>query len=205
MCLRIPTDDPETDVRSCIDLACSEDQACFVYAVSGEPYRQMAELLDLCLPRQDCIEAATVLPGGGACFDEATLLAGSLAPPYDPYQCPEAGNPLFGSCFDAFLHGCYAPDGTGTCNDDGSELTWSDGHALHRDGETSELFAPAASASCIRIEAVGDESTWIRDDVALVLGTTGATVTLTCPDGSTVEATQAQLEHYERCRGIACP
>jgi hypothetical protein len=52
------------------------------------------------------------------------------APPPAPLVCPEAGNPLFGSCLEHLLSGCYAPDRSGTCTSDDGVIRWSDGSTV---------------------------------------------------------------------------
>ena len=44
-----------------------------------------------------------------------------------PPACDGGGNPLFGSCIDTFLAGCFQPDPSGTCTDSDGAIKWSDG------------------------------------------------------------------------------
>jgi len=37
------------------------------------------------------------------------------APSVPPPVCPDAANPLFGSCVETLLRGCYEPDRSGRC------------------------------------------------------------------------------------------
>ncbi len=59
--------------------ACASNELCYISATSGEPWQGVAQNLGQCLPKAACIEMATKLLGGGACYDMMeNIVAGSL-------------------------------------------------------------------------------------------------------------------------------
>jgi len=122
-------------------------------------------------------------------------------------SCDDTANPLFGSCFEDMLAGCFEPDVAGTCSvKDGTTLTWSDGSKLIAAGDGAGLYGPDDDTACIGIEAGPAGATLTRgDDTVSYAVASDGTATLSCPDGSTVAATAFQLNEFAACRGLSCP
>ena len=121
-------------------------------------------------------------------------------------SCDDTENPLFGSCFEDFLAGCYEPDLGGMCSvSGGTTLEWSDGSKIMLAGDAVGFYGPGDEEPCIGI--AGDQTgvTLTRGDDALTYAQMGEQIVVGCPDGSTVNATGFQLQEYGICRGLACP
>ena len=132
------------------------------------------------------------------------------AVPAVPPTCDDTGNPLFGSCIDAFLTGCFEPDQGGTCTDTGGVVQWSDGSRTVRPGqhdtELPGFYRPGAANPCIGLATDSNGGT-LSKGLAAIRYASGAHggATITCPDRSTLTAGSAQVSNFNLCRGIECP
>jgi hypothetical protein len=121
-------------------------------------------------------------------------------------SCDDADNPLFGSCFEDFLAGCYEPDLGGMCSvTDGTTLEWSDGSKIMLAGDAVGLYGPGDEEPCIGIAGDQKGVTLTRGDDTLGYSEVGDHLAFVCPDGSTLNATPFHLSEYGICRGLACP
>ncbi|HEY3494724.1 MAG TPA: hypothetical protein VGK73_08570, partial [Polyangiaceae bacterium] len=125
--------------------------------------------------------------------------------PTPEISCTNPENPLFGSCFETLLDGCYEPDVAGTCSEsEEGTLTWSDGSKLVRAGEQPGLYAPDQDEPCATIESGQGSARVVRGDEWIDLAQTEDEVTLGCSDGSSVLATPFHLLEFGVCTGLAC-
>ncbi len=121
--------------------------------------------------------------------------------------CPDPTNPMFGSCIESFLAGCYQPDTSGTCTSENGVTTWSDGSKFVPTGSTAGMYAPGASTPCIDLlvengnitATKGSEVLKYEPDTSTGLGT------ITCPDGTSFTAMFDQVTAFNVCAGIDCP
>jgi hypothetical protein len=127
------------------------------------------------------------------------------APTPEPPVCPDAANPLFGSCLETLLAGCFAPDRSGTCTSDGGAVRWSDGSTVAIDGPEAGLTGPAGSHPCIAIAMEGGAYRLSKGEQSVVYAAADDRVTVTCPDGTTIAATSAQAASFNVCAGLTCP
>ena len=120
-------------------------------------------------------------------------------------SCGAADNPLFGSCIETFLAGCYAPDLGGMCTQADGVTEWSDGHRYDL-SEGGGMFSPESDEPCITVEVSDGMITATRGSDRLVYTTDEATEmgTITCPDGSSFTATFEQVSEHNACIGIDC-
>jgi Copper type II ascorbate-dependent monooxygenase, C-terminal domain/Copper type II ascorbate-dependent monooxygenase, N-terminal domain len=125
--------------------------------------------------------------------------------PPAPPNCDDETNPLFGSCIDQMLTGCYAPDLTGKCTSANGNVSWSDGSKIIGTGSGMGFYPPGSAKTCIDLSMTANGFVLTKADQSLVYKTDGDKVTLDCPDGAHVEASGAQLSTYGQCRGLACP
>lgn len=122
-------------------------------------------------------------------------------------ECADSENPMFGSCVESFIAGCYAPDLSGTCSSEDGVTQWSDGHRYDISGDAPGLYGPEDSEPCIAINIEGQTITATRGTETFVYeaDTTTDVGTITCPDGSTFTATFDQVSAHNRCVGLECP
>ena len=121
-------------------------------------------------------------------------------------SCDDKANPLFGSCFEDFLAGCFEPDLGGMCGaSDQTTLEWSDGSKIMTAGDAPGLYGPDDDKPCIGIAGTAKGVTLTRGDDTLTYAPMGDHLVFGCPDGSTLDATGFQLHEYGVCRGLACP
>jgi hypothetical protein len=134
-------------------------------------------------------------------------LVPDAAPATQP-DCNDAGNPLFGSCIDTFLDGCFEPDRSGTCTDDAGVIQWSDGSTYvqpgQHDAELSGFYRPGESSPCVGLATDSNGSTLSKGAATIRYTPAGDGATITCPDGSTFTARAAQVADFNVCRGVAC-
>lgn len=120
-------------------------------------------------------------------------------------SCDDTENPLFGSCFEDFLAGCYEPDLGGMCSvTDGTTLDWTDGSKIMLAGDTAGLYGPGDEEPCIGFAADQTSVTFTRGDDTVSYSRMGDHNAFTCPDGSTLDVTGFQFHEYAVCRGLAC-
>ena len=126
--------------------------------------------------------------------------------PDAPLDCNDENNPLFGSCLDDFLQGCYQPDQSGSCSgtDDGS-VNWSDGSKIVRSGTTAGLYGPGDDEPCIAVALSAAGAELSKGDQKLSYAAAGDQVTVQCPDGKKLHASGAQLHSFNLCHGVNCP
>jgi hypothetical protein len=121
-------------------------------------------------------------------------------------SCTDAENPLFGSCFDDFLSGCFEPDLGGTCTvADPSTLTWSDGSKVDIQGDDAGLYGPGDGDPCVGIAVGATGVTLTRADESMSYAPMGDHLVVSCADGTPITATGFQLYEYAVCRGLNCP
>ena len=122
-------------------------------------------------------------------------------------SCDDPSNPMFGSCVVPFLAGCWAPDLSGTCTDENGVTAWSDGSKFVTQGSMPGLYGPGEAAPCIAMVLGQDSITATRGSETLqFLTASGSSVaTITCPDGTTFTATNAQVTAFNVCSGLNCP
>jgi hypothetical protein len=124
--------------------------------------------------------------------------------PTPEVSCTNPENPLFGSCLEAVLDGCYEPDLSGTCTASEGSIAWSDGSRFTQ-GENPGFYGPDDAEPCIQLEIVMDAANLIRDGETLSYTPTEEGLTVGCPDGSTVSASQFHLFEFAVCTGVTCP
>ena len=125
--------------------------------------------------------------------------------PDAPFSCDDQDNPLFGSCLEQFLAGCYEPDLTGTCTESDGSVTWSDGSRVTRDGSITNVYRAGRDEPCISGALNSGSALLFKGEQELSYVGSGDHVTIVCPDGSTLEATGPQLSTFNRCHGVNCP
>ncbi len=114
---------------------------------------------------------------------------------------------MFGSCIVPFLAGCWAPDMSGTCTDQNGVVAWSDGSKYVSQGAMPGLYGPGETTPCISMVLVQDSITATKGTQTLHFQTTSGaqTATITCPDGTSFTATDAQVTAFNVCYGLNCP
>jgi len=127
------------------------------------------------------------------------------APPVEPPVCPDGGNPLFGSCLETLLAGCFAPDRSGTCTSDAGVVRWSDGSTVTVGGPDAGLRGPADSQPCVTIAMQGGGYLLSKGSQMLIYEADDDRTTVTCPDGTTITATSVQAASFNVCAGLSCP
>jgi len=125
--------------------------------------------------------------------------------PDSPPKCDDAKNPLFGSCLEELLAGCYEPDLSGTCSTDDGTTSWSDGSTIVTSGPNAGLYHAGSDEPCITLAGTAASVVLTKGDSKLSYTGVGNRVTIACPDGSTVEASGAQLTAFNLCHGVNCP
>jgi hypothetical protein len=124
--------------------------------------------------------------------------------PTPEVSCTNPENPLFGSCLESILDGCYEPDLSGTCTASEGNIAWSDGSSFSA-GENPGFYGPGDDEPCIALEVGMESATLIRGDETLLYTPTEEGIAVGCPDGSTVAASQFQLFEFAVCTGVTCP
>lgn len=121
--------------------------------------------------------------------------------------CADSSNPMFGSCIEQLLSGCYAPDTTGTCTEADGTTSWSDGSKFVATGPDAGMYAPGATDPCIGIVVENGNITATKgsDTLTYEPDSSTNTGTITCPDGTTFTATFEQVTAFNVCKGINCP
>lgn len=157
----------------------------------------------------DTREKTNVVTWGESTSDEmciSYLYVTTSDQPDAPLDCNDENNPLFGSCLDEFLAGCYEPDPGGSCSaeDDGS-LNWSDGSKIVRSGATAGLYGPGDDQPCITVALSATGAELSKGDQKLSYTGSGDQVTVQCPDGKKLHASGAQLHTFNICHGVNCP
>jgi len=129
------------------------------------------------------------------------------APP--PAACTGTGNPLFGSCVDDFLTGCYQPDRSGTCTSEAGVIRWSDGSTYVQPQPNAAaapgFYRPGDAAPCVGLVSDSSGNTLTKATAMITYVGSGGTASITCPDGSHLSVTGAQVAEFNTCRGITCP
>lgn len=110
-------------------------------------------------------------------------------------NCNDQENPLFGSCLDQFLAGCYEPDLTGTCAADDGSVSWRDGSKVVRSGARAGLYRAGSDQACITVALSAAGAVLSKGKQQLSYGGAGDQVTVDCPDGSQLHAAGEQLSH----------
>lgn len=117
------------------------------------------------------------------------------------------GNPLVDSCLDAWLEACWAPDMTGECVDTGTAVTWSDGHRIERTGAGAGFYGPDDVDPCVSFSYDGTTGTVTYEMGADTITDVndGGVHSVTCPDGTSFQYTDAEGLAFNQCRGVMCP
>ena len=157
----------------------------------------------------DTRERSSVVTWGESTSDEmciSYLYITTSDKPDAPLDCSGENNPLFGSCLEEFLAGCYEPDLSRGCTgqDDGS-LSWGDGSKIVRSGATAGLYGPDDDKPCITAALSASGAELSKDDQKLSYAASGDQVTVHCPDGTELHSTGAQLRTFNLCHGVNCP
>ncbi len=121
--------------------------------------------------------------------------------------CIDSTNPMFGSCVEAFIAGCWAPDLSGTCTDDSGTVSWSDGSKYQTQGNMSGMYGPGDTSPCIAMTFSPTQITATKgsETLSYVPDTATSTATVTCPDGSTFSVSFDQVTAFNECVGLNCP
>jgi hypothetical protein len=142
---------------------------------------------------------------GEGTADEMCISYFYLTVPEQPaFDCENPDNPVFGSCIDTLLDGCYEPDVSGTCTAEDGDVTWSDGSRF-LGGATPGFYGPNDETPCIAVGNEDDGTVWLeKGDERASYSLTDDGATFTCPDGSTFDADTFHVNEFGVCRGIAC-
>lgn len=159
----------------------------------------------------DTRDRTDVLTWGEGTADEMCLSYFYVTAPPDNQPeparpCPDPKNPLFGSCFDEWLNGCFAPDKSGECTSKDGVTQWSDGSKFINDGGPSGgFYSPSDETPCVGISLENGTMRLTRgtESIAYSIDESGATIT--CPDSSTIRAGAPEVGAFAVCRGISCP
>jgi len=155
----------------------------------------------------DTREKSEVVTWGESTSDEMCIsflyITTSDEPDTGP-NCDDRHNPLFGSCLDQFLAGCYEPDLSGTCSGEDGSVNWSDGSKIERSGATAGLYRAGSDQPCITAALNSTGAVLNKDDQQLSYTATGDQVTVQCPDGTKLQASGKQLTTFNACRGVNC-
>jgi hypothetical protein len=121
-------------------------------------------------------------------------------------NCEPKDNPLFGSCLEQFLAGCYEPDSSGTCTGgDNGSLSWSDGSKIARSGAAVGLYRAGSDEPCITGVLSSNGAVLSKGDQQLSYSAANDQVTFNCPDGTQIQASGGQLTTFNVCHGVNCP
>lgn len=124
--------------------------------------------------------------------------------PTPPISCTDSENPLFGSCLQPLLDGCYEPDVSGICSvSEEGTLTWSDGSKLVQQGQPG-LYGPDDESPCVTIVPGEGSARLERGDDWAELSQTPDEFTLRCSDGSNVVASRFHFGEFAVCSGLSC-
>lgn len=137
---------------------------------------------------------------GGSAGSAAGGSAGAVS-------CVDETNPMFGSCVEGFLADCWAPDLSGTCSSDNGVTQWQDGSKYDPQGTEPGIYGAGDTAPCIGIQSDNGNITATKGSETLLYTVDQATesATITCPDGSTFQATFDQVTAFNSCVGLNCP
>jgi len=139
------------------------------------------------------------------CISYFYLVPDAVPPP----ACDDTANPLFGSCVDTFLTGCFEPDRSGTCTDSAGVIQWSDGSTYVQPGqhgtELPGFYRPGETSPCIGLATDSTGSTLSKGTASIHYAPGAENATITCPNGATFTAGSAQVTTFNLCRGISCP
>jgi hypothetical protein len=119
-------------------------------------------------------------------------------------SCSNQDNPLFGSCLDTILEGCYEPDRSGSCEAEGGVVSWSDGSRFVNAADGG-FFGPDDEEPCIGLTIEPGHALLTRDAATLDYRSDDEGVSVVCPDDSRVEASSFELREFAVCRGMYCP
>jgi len=119
-------------------------------------------------------------------------------------SCTDAENPLFGSCFDSLLDGCFEPDVGGSCSVLEGTLEWADGSKVVTQGAAAGLYGPGDDEACIGIASADGGVLLTRGDDTVSYAQSSDGFLVSCPDGSIVTATPFQAYEFSVCRGLNC-
>jgi hypothetical protein len=143
-----------------------------------------------------------------ACGDSADPSSGDTAVDSATGTCPTS---LYDgtSCAD-FLVGCYVPDTSGSCVDNGTSLSWSDGHLIERVGQGAGLYRPGDASPCIALgyDVATSTAVLTRASDGAVLRNAdlgGGRIQITCPAGEVIDTTSNATMADNLCRGLVCP
>jgi hypothetical protein len=120
-------------------------------------------------------------------------------------SCNNGENPMFDSCLDQLLTGCFAPDLDGTCTTADGTVSWSDGSKVVSLAMMPGIYAPDSEEPCIEIGIAESGVVLSKGSESLSYSLGTKPVRFECPDGSTFTATGAQVREFQICRGLACP
>jgi Copper type II ascorbate-dependent monooxygenase, C-terminal domain/Copper type II ascorbate-dependent monooxygenase, N-terminal domain len=125
-------------------------------------------------------------------------------PPRTTPPCGDETNPLFGSCLDQLLTGCYAPDLTGTCSAANGNVTWGDGSKIIGTGSNMGFYPAGGDTPCIDLSTTSSGFVLTKGDQSVAYQAAEDEITLRCPDGSIVRSSGEQLHSFNQCRGLSC-
>jgi len=120
-------------------------------------------------------------------------------------NCDDQDNPLFGSCLEQMLAGCYEPDLSGTCTGDNGSVSWSDGSKIVRSGAEAGLYRAGSDQACITVALSTAGAVLTKGEQQLTYGAAGDQVTVDCPDGTKLHASGQQMNTFNLCHGVNCP
>lgn len=151
--------------------------------------------------------AAGSSASGGSAGTGGSAGAGATGGSAGAASCGDASNPMFGSCTEAFLASCFAPDLSGTCSSVDGTTTWEDGSRYITQGAMPGMYGPSDTTPCISVVIDSGNITATQGSQTLLytVDTDTETATITCPDGSTFTATFDQVTEFNTCVGINCP
>jgi hypothetical protein len=148
---------------------------------------------------------STSIGSGGAGGESSSSTGGAGGAGGAAYSCDDTGNPLYGSCLVAFLAGCWMPDELTTCTSMNGTTAWSDGYKYVTTGSMPGLYGPGDTTPCISMVISGSSLTGTKGSETIHFEGGPSTATITCPDGSMITATDAQVTEFNTCYGLNCP
>src|SRR5258706_7582600 len=121
-----------------------------------------------------------VVTWGGNTSDEMCLSFFYVTTRDEPdplFSCTDANNPLFGSCLDDLLAGCFEPDLAGTCSKQDAQVSWSDGSKLVTLGPDAGLYGAGSDEPCVRLALEAGSAVLSKGGQRLRYGTHGGEAT----------------------------
>ncbi len=125
--------------------------------------------------------------------------------PEPPPSCDDAENPLFGSCVDTFLSGCYEPDLSAACQVESGNLSFADGSRIVQQGADPGFYAAGEAEPCITLRGTSNGAELTRGAQTLSFAAEQGRLAFRCPDGSELAVSSAQYREFGICRGLSCP